>query len=189
MPSSHASKRHDRGRLISVALPVAAALGLAIALLVAFASSETSTVPAAGPTGEDAPAAGTFTARTIAGEEVEVPGSRPSILFFFSISCGTCGPGAQALAEAQRDIGDQANFVVIDVVPEESDGDIQDFLTYFEADRLAYTSDVDARLITTYQVTQLSTAIVLDSAGNEVSRTVDPSPADIRAELAKAGSA
>lgn len=185
MPHSPTRSR-NHSRLMRFALPIAAALGLAIALLVTYSSPGTPDSPAPDAISDDAAAAGSFTARTITGDTVEVPGSRPSVLFFFSISCGSCGPGAQSLAEAQSQAGGQANFVVVDVVPQETDEDIEEFLTYFEADTLAYTTDPDARLMTHYQVNQVSTAVVLDASGNEVSRAVDPSPEQIRAELAKA---
>lgn len=47
-------------------------------------------------------AATAFTASTLSGEKVPVPGGKPSVVFFFSATCGTCGPGARALAETQH---------------------------------------------------------------------------------------
>jgi hypothetical protein len=57
----------------------------------------TNSTAGAGP----AAAAG-FTATTLSGQQLTVPGGKPSVLFFFSVNCGTCGPGAQALAQAQQ---------------------------------------------------------------------------------------
>ena len=54
-----------------------------------------------------------------------------------------------------------------------------------QATSLAYASDSNATLISAYQVTQLSTAVVLDASGKPVFRAVEPTADQIRAELAK----
>ena len=126
-----------------------------------------------------------FTASTLTGEEVPVPGGKPSVVFFFSATCGTCGPGARALAEAQASTPD-ANYVAVDIDPNESVEDVREFLTANDADTLAYALDTDAALTRAYQLTQLSTAVVLDASGTEVYRGVDPTPTQIRTALTKA---
>jgi peroxiredoxin len=114
-----------------------------------------------------------------------VPGGKPSVLFFFSVECGGCGPATQALAQAQQTVGDRANFVVVDVAAYETPAEIADFLAAYQATTLAYAIDTDASWISTYGVSQLSTAVVLDAAGREVFRAVEPSADQVRAELAK----
>lgn len=131
-------------------------------------------------------AATAFTASTLSGEEVPVPGGRPSVVFFFSATCGTCGPGARALAETQASTPD-ANYVAVDIDPNESVDVVREFLTANDAGTLAYALDTDAALTRAYQLTQLSTAVVLDASGTEVYRGVDPTPTQIRTALSKAG--
>lgn len=131
-------------------------------------------------------AATAFTATTLSGEQVAVPGSKPSVVFFFSATCGTCGPGAQALAEAQGSTPG-ANYVAVDIDPNESVDVVRAFLTSNDASTLAYARDTDAALTRAYQITQLSTAVVLDASGSEVYRGVDPTPTEIRSALTKAG--
>ena len=130
-------------------------------------------------------AATAFTSSTLSGEKVSIPGGKPSVVFF-SASCGTCGPGARALAEAQASTPD-ANYVAVDIDPKESVDVVREFLTANDASTLAYARDTDAALTRAYQLTQLSTAVVLDASGTEVYRGVDPTPAQIRSALTKAG--
>ena len=129
----------------------------------------------------------TFTAQTAAGGQVSVPGSKPSVLFFFSIECGACGPFTKALAEVQRSAPEAANYVAVDVASYETASDVEAFLAQNQASSLAYAIDTNTRLISAYRVNQLSTAVVLDASGTEVFRGVEPSVAQIRDALTKAG--
>lgn len=169
---------------------VAAVLAVVFVLYAARSSTNGSTgaSPAAQERGAaPAKAAGAFTARTLDGTGVDVPESRPSALFFFSVECGACGPGAQSLAHAQKAVGAKANFVAVNVNPGDTAGDISGFLRDNQAERLALIRDTDARLLQAYQVHQLSTAVILNASGQVVYRKVDPTAAQIQAELAKVG--
>ncbi|GAB3662685.1 hypothetical protein GCM10027596_24680 [Nocardioides korecus] len=115
-----------------------------------------------------------------------MPGDKPSVVFFFSASCGSCGPGARALAEAQTSTPN-VNYVAVDIDPSESVDVVREFLTANHADTLAYARDTDAALTRAYQLAQLSTAVVLDTSGTEVYRGVDPTATQIRSALTQAG--
>jgi thiol-disulfide isomerase/thioredoxin len=173
-----------------VTAAVVAALTVVFVLYAARSSTNGSTAASpAAQAGAAAPAkaAGAFTARTLDGAGVDVPGSRPSALFFYSVECGACGPGAQSLAEAQKAVGAKANFVAVNVNPGDTDGDINGFLRDNQAKQLALIRDTNARLLQAYQVTQLSTAVILNASGQVVYRGVDPTAAQIQSELAKVG--
>lgn len=168
-------------------------LGATVVTLLAFAVTYTalSAEPSPAPgelssAASSSNAATAFTASTFSGEEVAIPGAKPSVIFFFSATCGTCGPGAQALAEAQASAPD-ANYVAVDIDPNESLEVVREFLTANDATTLAYALDADASLTRAYQLTQLSTAVVLDAAGTEVYRGVDPTSTQIRSALTTAG--
>ncbi|MEO3936879.1 thioredoxin-like domain-containing protein [Dermatophilaceae bacterium Soc4.6] len=167
---------------------VAAVLAVVFVLFAARSSTNGSTAasPAAGGAAP-AQAAGAFTARTLDGAGVDVPGSRPSALFFYSVECGACGPGAQSLAQVQKAVGAKANFVAVNVNPGDTAGDISGFLRDNHAEGLALIKDTDAHLLQAYQVNQLSTALILNASGQVVYRAVDPNAAQIQSELAKAG--
>jgi thiol-disulfide isomerase/thioredoxin len=167
--------------------PMLAGIGMAViaVLAVAYTALAPTAAPTAGSTaGSSAGIA--FTAATLSGQQVSVPGGKPSVVFFFSVNCGTCGPGAQALAQAQQ-ATPEANYVAVDVDPSETATDVAEFLTTNQATGLAYTLDTDGALTSAYRLTQLSTAVVLDAQGNTVYRGVDPTPDQIQAALATAG--
>ncbi|MHA7156208.1 thioredoxin-like domain-containing protein [Arthrobacter sp. TMN-50] len=126
-------------------------------------------------------------ARTVEGTQVPIPGSQPSVLFFFSIECGTCGPATNVLAELQRESPDEAHYVAVDIAPYETVEEIEAFLGENHGSSLAFATDLNARLITAYQISQVSTAVVLDATGSEVFRAVDPSAAQLRTALIAAG--
>lgn len=172
-----------RWNLLIAGAIVAAVVG------VGACSAPTSPSSAAGaPAAQDANStAASFTAHTLDGRKVTVPGSRPAVLFFFSVECGGCGPSAQALAEAQRSVRDKASFVAVDIAGYETVEDVQGFLTEYDATTLAYAIDTDAKWIRAFGVNQLSTAVVLNAAGKEVFRAVEPTAERVRAELAKVG--
>lgn len=165
-----------------------------LALLLAAASAAAlfvslTSVPAhqAAGAGEGPALAAGFTAVTSQGEQVPVPGSKPSVLFFFSIECGVCGPGARVLAEVQRSSPAAVNYVTVDIAPYETADEIREFLAGNGASSLAFASDSDTRLITAYRINQVSTVVVLDGAGAEVFRAVEPGAAELRTALAAAG--
>ena len=181
--SQGATGQHGRFRkswLAGAALVVAVGVGVT-----GCATTETpqssSQGAASGATAE------AFTAQTAAGAQVSVPGSKPSVLFFFSIECGACGPFTTALAEIQQSAPEAANYVAVDVASYETAPEVEAFLAQNQASSLAYAIDTNTRLISAYQVNQLSTAVVLDASGTEVFRGVEPSVAQIRDALTEAG--
>ena len=177
--------RSRRRRLGVVGAVVVTLLVLAVAYT-AFGSQPSAPPGAASSAAGSSNAATAFTATTLSGEEVSIPGGKPSVVFFFSATCGSCGPGARALAEAQASTPD-ANYVAVDIDPNESVDVVREFLTANDASTLAYARDTDAALTRAYELTQLSTAVVLDASGTEVYRGVDPTPGQIRTALTKAG--
>ena len=152
--------RSRRRRLGVVGAVVVTLLMLAVAYT-AF-SSQPSPAPGAeySVAGSASTAATAFTASTLSGDQVAVPGGKPSVVFFFSATCGSCG----ALAEAQASTPD-ANYVAVDIDPNESVDVVREFLTANDASTLAYARDTDAALTRAYELTQLSTAVVLDASG------------------------
>lgn len=139
----------------------------------------------AGDTTQPASKGGSFSARTIDGTSTLLPGQRPSVLLFFSIECGSCGPTAQALAQAQAADPEAADFAVVDVAAYETANDIEEFLTDYKATDLGYAIDTDGSLLAGYGVTQLSTVVIVDPDGRVVYRAVEPTAETIRADLDK----
>lgn len=162
------------------------ALGVLALLLSACGglTKDTSTAANGNPSAAGSPAS-TFTAQTIGGGSLQLPGDRPSVLLFFSVECGGCGPTANALAEAQAADPAAADFAVVDVAGYETASDIEGFLRAYSATSLAYARDTEGDIFTGYGVTALSTVIIVDTDGRVVYRAVEPSADKIRSELAK----
>ena len=59
----------------------------------------------------------------------------------------------------------------------ETADEIREFLAGNGASSLVFASDTDTRLITAYRINQVSTAVILDAAGTEVFRAVEPGAA------------
>lgn len=154
----------------------------AVAAVLYTALRPTSTASdTAGPAG--APVS--FTAATLSGQQLSVPGGKPSVLLFLGVNCGGCGPTATALGQLQQQAPAAANFVGVDITPGETDSDVRGFLTTNHATALGYTFDKDTRLIKALGVTQLTTVVVLDASGAPTWRSVEPTPAQVQAALAK----
>lgn len=130
-----------------------------------------------------------FTASTEAGQQVRVPDGKPSVVLFFSATCGSCGPAARALAQVQQTNPGAANFVAVDLEPGETVTDIAGFLTANQATTLAATSDTVAHVSAAMGVTQLTTAVFLTADGHVQSRVVEPTAAQIQDQLHTASAA
>ncbi|WP_081323130.1 MULTISPECIES: thioredoxin-like domain-containing protein [Microbacteriaceae] len=172
-----------------VVAAVAVSVGVAGCAGSALGSASAQGSPSGIATHSDPTGTTRFTATTVQGGTVRIPSAKPTVLFFFSVECGSCGPESGVLAQAQKANPNAANFVVVDVAPTESAATITSFLTQNHAATMAYAIDTNAHLIAAYQIQALSTAVVLNPAGKVVYTGVDPSAAVIRAVLKKAGAA
>lgn len=174
-----ASRRSGRRRTLWMAGALVAVLAVAAVLYTALTpTSSTAAGPAGGPV--------SFTATTTSGQPVTVPGARPSVLLFFGVNCGGCGPTSTALAQIQQQNPAAANFVGVDITPGETDGDVRGFLATNHATGLGYTFDSDTRLIRALGVTQLTTVVVLDATGAPTWRAVEPTREQVQTALATA---
>ncbi len=142
------------------------------------------------PAGAVSPAAASvavpFTAQTVAGAKVTVPGSKPTVVYFFAVGCSSCGPTAKVLADVQSSTAQKVDYVAVDVSPDETGPQVEAFLSQYHATSMAYALDTNAGLIDAYGVQDLGTAIVLDGSGKVVFRGVEPSAGQIRDVVAKA---
>ncbi|WP_298865232.1 thioredoxin-like domain-containing protein [uncultured Microbacterium sp.] len=184
-PAATSQKREHIRTFWLIGLFVLVIVGAVMAVIATVQGAQSSSPDSSGTS--VSAVSGEFTAQTTDGEQVPVPGTKPSVLLFFSIECGVCGPATKMLAEVQRSAPEAANYVVVDVANYETAPEIESFLAEYEASSLGYTIDTDARLITAYEVSQLSTVVVLDASGQTVFSAVEPSEAQIRDALRQAG--
>lgn len=115
-----------------------------------------------------------------------LPGSKPTVVYFFAAGCSSCGPTAKVLADVQSSTAQKVDYVAVDVSLDETGPEVEAFLAQYHATSMAYALDPNARLIDAYGVQDLGTAIVLDGSGEVVFRGVEPSAGQIRDAVAKA---
>jgi thiol-disulfide isomerase/thioredoxin len=180
--------RSSRPRWRWLVLPaMAAVLAVVTACGGQDAPSAAGTPPSAAGAGQGA--AASFTATAADGREIPVPGDKPTVLYFYSASCGSCIEGARSVAQAQQQAPDAANFVAVALDPGSTQSDIRNFLAAAEATGLAGAPDDDYSLMRAYQVQSVSTAVVLDAAGQTVYTGVEPTADQLSAAVGKAAQA
>jgi thiol-disulfide isomerase/thioredoxin len=146
---------------------------------------------AASTTGGEATGGAALT--TIDGAAVRVPSNRPTVLVFLSITCADCADVARTLAQVEAATNataraahlatTKARFLGVDMDRGASGQTVTDFLHSVGADGLPTVLDQRAVLSGTYQVTALSTVLVIDPAGRVTFRAVNPSQARILAAV------
>lgn len=124
---------------------------------------------------------------TIDGHQVTVPGTTATALFFFAVGCGECVGGGTSLGQAQATVttahGPGA-FLAVAMDPNETPEAITSFLAQVGAQNVPAVIDKDATLSRTYQVSALSTLIVVDPSGTVTYRATDPTADKIVAAVA-----
>lgn len=169
---------------------VAAVFATAATVLVLAACGTHTTGPQkAHPSGASS-AAGhpATTVTTLAGHTVRVPSSKPTALFFFTAAgCEECAAGAKNFVQAAHQSGSSATMLAVDMAPHESTAEVNNFLHDIGEPGLPAALDPGGALTRTYRVTALSTAVVIDPAGQVVYHGVAPATGQILDALAKAG--
>lgn len=177
--------RSSMTRRVSVGLAMLAAGAVLAGCGAAATSSSVPAASAAVGTPAGAASASGTALRTIDGSTVRVPGSKPSVLVFISIGCADCAAAAQTVAQAARTIGDKASFLGVDLDPGVPVQDLNGFLGSVNARNLPTVIDAKAALADKYQVTALSTVLVVDPAGEVTYRAVSPPAGAITAAVAQ----
>src|SRR5579875_2590376 len=112
---------------------------------------------------------------------------KPTLIYFMASWCVTCVPEARAIAQLQSEIGQQANFVVLDIDPGDTLNDLEHFWKAVGSPTNIWALDKDGRVTTAYNVTSLDTTIVIAN-GKEIARTVGGrSASQLKEMLANAG--
>lgn len=171
-------------------LPTALTAVCAVAVTAACSPStpaETSTAPRSSAA---ASAVEVTTVTTIDGHQTAVPGPAATALFFFTVGCGECIDGGRSLAHAQTAVAHAHGttaFLAVDMDPHEDPAAISGFLAQVGAQNVPAVIDANATLSRTYQVSALSTLIVVTSTGAVTYRATDPTADDIVAAADDAG--
>lgn len=181
----HDSRPVRRG-LAGVAAAVLAAGTLAACGPTAAPSTTTPAAPHANAT---ATTAATLT--TVDGKSIDLPAAAPTAVLFFSAGCGECVGGGKSLAAAHTAVqkaGGHAQFLAVDMVPTESAADVGTFLDQVNGTGLPAVVDTNGALTSRYQVSALTTVLVIDPAGQVTYRGHAPSQDQILAALGPSAS-
>jgi thiol-disulfide isomerase/thioredoxin len=130
----------------------------------------------------------TVTVPTFAGGAFRLPAGRPAVVWFMAAWCATCQAEAQALGQLQRQAGDRAAILAVDVDPVDQPSQTRAFFHAAGDPTYAVARDQDGRLAQAFAVRALDTTVVLDARGRVVYRDDVPTGlATLRSALAKAG--
>jgi thiol-disulfide isomerase/thioredoxin len=180
-------RRRQRGQ------PLIGMVVIATAVLLASCSTSPATRAHTAASGPRGAATGRVVLTTIDGAAVRVPGNRPSVLVFLSMTCADCADAARSLAQVEAATKAtaraahlataKARFLGVDMDRGASGQAVTDFLHSVGAAGLPTVLDQKAVLSGAYQVTALSTVLVIDPAGRVTFRAINPSPAKILAAV------
>jgi hypothetical protein len=170
-----------------------AVVAIAAAVLLASCSTNLATPAHSAASSPRGAASGQVVLTMIDGAAVRVPGNKPSVLVFLSVNCADCADAARTLARVEAATmataraahlaTTKARFLGVDMDRGVSGQTVADFLHSVGAAGLPAVVDQKAVLSGAYQVTALSTVLVVDAAGKVTFRAVNPSPAKIVAAV------
>ncbi|GAC1501857.1 MAG: hypothetical protein NVS2B15_24410 [Pseudarthrobacter sp.] len=171
-----------------------ATAGIAAVLL--LAGCGTPAGPAAAPPASQGPAAapgagspaesGGMTVSALDGSSLKLPTGKPTVIYFFTASCGPCAAGVKNVASGLAKTPG-ATAVAVDLDPSEPTAVLKQFMGSVGNPPLTFVRD-DGTLLKQFNVDALGTTVVLNPSGKEVYRGVDPSADQTAKALAAAAS-
>lgn len=130
--------------------------------------------------------AGIVTAHRAAGGTVAVPDGKPAVVYFFAPSCYSCIAGTKAVAAAQAQAPEAADYVAVNLDPGQNTEDVAAFLNAADGAELLRTTDTEGSLATGFGVRALGTLLVLDADGAPVYTGIDPPAGEITTAVKRA---
>ncbi|NUS36529.1 MAG: TlpA family protein disulfide reductase [Pseudarthrobacter sp.] len=185
------TRQHPRQRPAARAGALMGAL-LASILLAGCGSSTGAGAPPSAAASSSAgtgsgPAVASVSVKTLNGSSLTLPTGKPTVIYFFTASCGPCAAGVKNVASGLAKAAPGAQAVTVDLDPSEPTEVLNQFIASVGNPPVTLVRD-DGTLLKHFNVDSLGTTVVLNSSGKEIFRGVDPS-ADVTAKaLAAAGS-
>ena len=158
--------RNHRRIFTITAVVAAAALILVLALTALNRGSETA--PAAGPAGANN--VDRIEITSVDGKALTVPSTRPTVLYFMASWCYTCVPQAEAMKELEQEYADKADFVAVDVTPETTKTQVDQFRELAGTPGYPFVVDRTGELTQKYAVTSLDSTVVIAPDGDILGR-------------------
>ncbi|GAB2711144.1 thiol-disulfide isomerase/thioredoxin [Microbacterium marinum] len=109
------------------------------------------------------------------GEPVAVPGERPTVLYFMASWCFTCVPQAESMKELEAEYADRAQFVAVDVTPENTKAEVDAFRELAGFPEHPYVVDQTGQLSKKYEIISLDSTVVI-APDSEVLARADAQP-------------
>lgn len=133
------------------------------------------------------PAVASVSVKTLNGSPLTLPTGKPTVIYFFTVSCGPCAAGVKNVASGLAKAAPGAQAVIVDLDPSEPTEVLNQFIASVGNPPVTLVRD-DGTLLKHFNVDSLGTTVVLNSSGKEVFRGVDPSADETAKALAAAGS-
>lgn len=159
--------RTNRRRVLTLAALIAAAVIVVVLALTALnrgAGADTNSGRAGGNDVERTEITSTE------GEPVTVPGERPTVLYFMASWCFTCVPQAEAMKELEAEYADQAQFIAVDVTPENTKAEVDGFRELAGFPKHPYVVDETGQLSKKYEIISLDSTVVIAPDGEILAR-------------------
>lgn len=162
----------NRRRIFTIAGVIAA-----VALILILASTALNRGGVAEPSAGAASATSVERIETasVTGEAVSVPSERPTVLYFMASWCYTCVPQAEAMKNLEQEYAGKADFVAVDVTPENTKVEVDEFRKLAGDPGHPYVIDKTGQLTKKYGITSLDSTVVVASDGEVLGR-VDARP-------------
>ncbi len=107
---------------------------------------------------------------SVEGEAVTVPSDRPTVLYYMASWCYTCIPQASAMNELEDEYADRAQFVAVDVTPENTKVEVDGFRELAGFPDHPYVVDKTGELTQRYNIISLDSTIVVAPDGEVLGR-------------------
>lgn len=128
--------------------------------------------------GETTPAAGDGSGNTVDrievtsvdGKVLTVPSTRPTVLYFMASWCYSCVPQAEAMKELEQEYAGKADFVAVDVTPENTQAEVDEFRELAGTPGYPFVVDRTGELTQKYAVTSLDSTVVVAPDGDILGR-------------------
>ncbi|WP_211880656.1 TlpA family protein disulfide reductase [Pseudarthrobacter albicanus] len=133
------------------------------------------------------PTVASVTVKTLNGSSLTLPAGKPTVIDFFTASCGPCAAGVKNVAAGLARAAPGAQAVTVDLDPSEPTEVLNQFIASVGNPPVTLVRD-DGTLLKHFNVDSLGTTVVLNSSGKEIYRGVDPSADETAKALAAAGS-
>jgi hypothetical protein len=102
---------------------------------------------------------------------------RPTVLYGMAAWCGSCIQQAKSLVALKRQLGDRFNLVVVDIDPNDTDGNLRGFAHTAGGGLGVWAIDRDGSIVRPYHIAYLHTTILIRD-GREISRSLDDQSLD-----------